>query len=55
MGNLMFKGRFNFNVDLSIPVADILTAFAAVLNCGCLHMFVLMGDIVSTMATFSTM
>ena len=45
VGNLVFKGRFNFNVDLGIPVADFLTVFAAVLNCGCLYMFVLMTDV----------
>ena len=35
-GNLMFKGRFNFNVDLGIPVGDFSTVFDTVLNCGCL-------------------
>ena len=35
-GSLMFKGRFNFNVDLGIPVTDFLTVFAAVLNHRCL-------------------
>ena len=54
VGNLMFKGRFYFSVDLGIPVADFLTVFAAVLNCGCLHMFVFMTDVVSTVAIFST-
>ena len=54
-GNLTFKGRFNFNVNLGIPVADFLTVFAAVLNCRCLYMFVLVTDVVSTVAIFSTM
>ena len=55
MGNLIFKGRFNFNVDLGIPVVDVLTVFAAVLNCKCLYMFVLVTDVVSTVAVFSSM
>ena len=54
-GNLMFKGRFNFNVDLGIPVADFSTVFAAVLNCRCLYIFVLMRNVVHTVAIFSTM
>ena len=54
-GRFKFKGRFSFNVDLGIPVANFLTVFAAVLNCGCLYMFVLMTDVVSTVAIFSTM
>ena len=37
-----------------IPVVDFLTVFAAVLNCGCLYMFVLVTDVVSTVAIFST-
>ena len=55
MGILIFKGRFNFSIDLSIPLADFLTVFAAVLNCRCLYMFVLVTDVVSTVAIFSTM
>ena len=55
MDNLVFKGRFNFNVDLGIPLVDYLTVFVAVLNCGCLYMFVLVTDVVSTVAVFSTM
>ena len=49
----MFKGRFNFNVDLDIPVADF--QWFAVLNCRCLCMFVSMRDLVHTVAIFSTM
>ena len=55
VGNLMFKGRFNFNVDLGIPVADFSTVFAAVLDCRCLYLFVSMTDVVSTVAIFSAM
>ena len=54
-GNLMFKGRFNFNLDLGIPVVDFSTVFVALLNCDCLHMFVLVTDVVSTVTIFSTM
>ena len=54
VGNLILKGRFNLNVDLGIPFADFLTVFAAVLNCRCLNMFVLVTDVVSTVAVFST-
>ena len=51
----MFKGRFNFSVDLGIPVAGFSTVFAAVLSCRCLYMFVLMRDVVCTVMVFSTM
>ena len=50
-----FKGRFNFNVHFGISAADFLTVFAALLNCGYLCMFVLVTDVVSTVAVFSTM
>ena len=53
-GRFKFKGRFNFNVDSGIPVVDFSTVFPAVLNCRCLYMFVLMTDVVKTVALFST-
>ena len=50
----MFKGRFGFNVDLGVPVVDFSTVFAAELNCRCFYIFVLMADVVSTVAIFYT-
>ena len=54
-GNLIFKGRFNFNVDIDITVAFISMVSDEVPDGGCMWMFVLLTDALGTIWVLSNL